>query len=213
MSRATRERTSPVALPYTNRHGDTYYLHEGRTKTGKPRYFAARSAGEGARATMPDGFEFTESINAVVSVARKGRDPAVVPAADLELVATELARHDHLWAHKVAPLRGAIVVYQPLGSSELAASSILGRSLWKGKDDTPAYRQRLAEARARVHARGQFDPVFRFAPIPDADGIHLASRMSYRGRGGWLDLRAGLLARLAREYIKLIGTDELFEHF
>lgn len=48
-------------------------------------------------------------------------------------------------------------------------------------------------------------------PATDAPGIYIASRMSYRGQGGWLDLRIGPLARLARKYIRLLGTDDLFE--
>jgi len=50
MSRAIRHPATPAALPHTNRRGDTYYLHQGLTKTGKPRYFAARAVGDGALA-------------------------------------------------------------------------------------------------------------------------------------------------------------------
>jgi len=58
----------PRTLSYTNRLGVTFYLHEGKTKTGKPRYFVAKTPREGALAAMPEGYEFSESINAVVSV-------------------------------------------------------------------------------------------------------------------------------------------------
>ena len=42
-----------AALAYTNRKGDTYYLHGGKTKTGKPRYFFAKAAGSGSLSEMP----------------------------------------------------------------------------------------------------------------------------------------------------------------
>ena len=209
MSRAIRHPPNAATRPYTNRRGDTYYLHQGLTKTGKPRYFAARAVGDGALATMPDGFEFTESINGVVSVARKGRDVHPVPPADLELVQVEQARHDHLSAYKVAPLRGDIVVYQPLGGMPAAVLPMRGPV----KVGTPAYLRQLAELRAQALLHQKFDPVFKFMPATDAPGVYLASRMSYRGQGGWLDLRAGPLTRLARQYIRLLGTDELFEEF
>ena len=51
------------ALSYTNRLGATFYLHDGQTKTGKPRYFVAKTIREGALAVMPEGYEFSESIN------------------------------------------------------------------------------------------------------------------------------------------------------
>ena len=53
-------------LSYTNRRGDRYYLHAGRTKTGKLRYFVAKTAAEGGLDTMPEEEEFPESINGVV---------------------------------------------------------------------------------------------------------------------------------------------------
>ena len=31
-----------MAIEYVNRRGDTYYLHQGKTKTGKPTYFFSR---------------------------------------------------------------------------------------------------------------------------------------------------------------------------
>lgn len=30
---------TPSGLSYQNRNGDVYYLHEGKTKTGNPRFF------------------------------------------------------------------------------------------------------------------------------------------------------------------------------
>ena len=50
-------------LNFTNRHGDTYYLHSSTTKTGKPRYFAAKDVGAGALTEMPAGYDWSESVN------------------------------------------------------------------------------------------------------------------------------------------------------
>lgn len=208
-----RPAPKPGALRYTNRFGDVYYLHEGRTKTGKPRYFVAKKVGEGALTVMPEGWSFTESINAVVSVTRGKPDTTVVPAEDLAVVEAEIARHDRLWAYKAAPFRGDIVVYQPMRGEIDAVFSEFSRYVWAGREGTPAYKQRLAEARAKIMARQQFDPVFKFSPVAAVAGAYFASRMSYRGKGGWLCLRPGPLARLVKQYIPLLGTDDLFGHF
>jgi len=66
-----------VARPvsYTNRKGQVYYLHAGKTKIGKRRYFVVKTIGDGVLAEVPAGFEIVESINAVVSVRRI--DPSV----------------------------------------------------------------------------------------------------------------------------------------
>jgi hypothetical protein len=50
--RLVKPAVDPPVVTHTNRMGDTYYLHEGKTKTGEPRYFFAKSAREGALAEM-----------------------------------------------------------------------------------------------------------------------------------------------------------------
>jgi hypothetical protein len=107
--------TTPVpskALSYTNRVGATYYLHHGKTKTGKPRYFVAKTVREGAIGEMPEGYEFSESINGVVSVRRVSTKASKIPDTDLAMVRAELARHQHLGQHRVEVVKGEIVVYE-----------------------------------------------------------------------------------------------------
>ena len=48
-------RPQTAALAYQNRLGETYYLHRGVTKTGKPRYFVTKTVGPGVLATLPKG--------------------------------------------------------------------------------------------------------------------------------------------------------------
>ena len=60
----------PRALSYVSRQGTTWYLQKGATKTGKPKYFVAKAEAAGSMSQMPEGFEFSESVNGVVSVRR-----------------------------------------------------------------------------------------------------------------------------------------------
>jgi hypothetical protein len=64
-------RRSVGALAYKNRRGDTYYLHEGTTKTDKRRYFVIKTERESALASMLEGFEFAKSVNGGVSMTRR----------------------------------------------------------------------------------------------------------------------------------------------
>jgi len=107
--------TDSQALSYTNRRGATFYLHEGKTKTGKPRYFTSKTVREGALSAMPEDYEFTESINNVVSVRRVSTSKAAskIPDTDLAMVRAELARHQHLGLHQVEVVKGEIVVFEP----------------------------------------------------------------------------------------------------
>lgn len=44
-----------TVFTYVNRMGVRFYLHGGKTKTDKPRYFFARDVRAGALAEMPEG--------------------------------------------------------------------------------------------------------------------------------------------------------------
>ena len=60
-----------MGLEYVNRCGDRYYLLQGKTKTGKPKYYASRKCNGVAVDRMPEGFEFYEHpAQGLVSVRR-----------------------------------------------------------------------------------------------------------------------------------------------
>lgn len=187
------------ALCYTDRYGGRWYLHEGRTKTGKPRYFVAREAGEGGRAAMPAGMEFRESINGVVSVAKIDRDAVTIPADDVALVRAELARHKHLWMCTAAAERGVIVAYQAEGISGAELFGI-ARMLGLGTGDLDA----------SASPRRRYAAVMKFTPT-EKPGIYSLTRYVYRGEGFWHWLDHGPLARLAKDYLRHIGTDAFYE--
>jgi hypothetical protein len=55
-----------MAIEYVNRRGQKYYLHEGKTKTGKPKYFFLMKAEGISDADIPNGYEIYENPNAQV---------------------------------------------------------------------------------------------------------------------------------------------------
>jgi hypothetical protein len=59
-----------MAVTYTNRKGTTYSLCRGVTKTGKTRYFFAREPVNEPVEKVPEGYEISESVNGVVSLAK-----------------------------------------------------------------------------------------------------------------------------------------------
>jgi hypothetical protein len=178
--------------------GDTYYLHQGKTKTGKPRYFFAKTICEGAITEMPEGFEVSESVNAVVSVRRKRKDGAQVPAADLEVVRETMQRLGHLRDCVVRADGKAIVIYQPYPRRE----QLEGRDFGFGRRLPASY----IEDRMK---KAQLSPVMKFEREGDEYAVY---RMTYRGEGGWsYPLGAGTLGALVKKYVRHIGTDEFFE--
>src|SRR6266481_3812791 len=64
------QRSSTVPITHTNAKGQTFCLHQGTTKTGKPKYYFAMQS-EGALATaIPAGYEIYENRNAQVFLSR-----------------------------------------------------------------------------------------------------------------------------------------------
>jgi hypothetical protein len=201
-SPSARSSSRDKPLAYTNRLGRTYYLHQGTTKTGKPRYFVARSIRAKALFEMPTGFEFTESINGVVSVRRIAESETTIPESDVELVRSALLQHEHLERHQVHCISDEIVIYEP---REVYSDSFLSETF--GLISTQAKR-RIADFRQRSV---KYDPVMKFVPALSTGEVYAAFRMSYRGEGGWHQFAIGDLEKLAGNYVWRIGTDELFE--
>jgi hypothetical protein len=179
---------------YTNRMGAVYYLHAGTTKTGKTRYFVAKTPGPGSLPELPAGFEFTESINGVVSVSRVDAASSSIPAVDVERVRQEVARHGHLQRHRVELRKDEILIHEPEGCRvDLSALGF------------PAPRP---AAYAAQHTK--YAPVMKFVAARSEPGIYTLSRMSYRGAGGWRYLSAGPLRELLPN-IRHVGTEQFFE--
>lgn len=190
---------SRSAFAYENRMGETYYLHGGTTKTGKPRYFFARTTREGALATMPKGFEVSESINGVVSVRRKIAGASPVPDEDVKVVELAVGRHRHLRGYVVRALGNALVVFEP----------------YPRPDDLQDIAQRLDAAHRGPSLiedrmkKAQYAPVMKFER--DDEG-YIVFRMTYRGKGGWSwPLATGKLPELAKKFVRHINADEFFE--
>jgi hypothetical protein len=138
-------------LSYKNRRGDRYYLHAGRTKTGKPCYFIAKTHGEGTLDAMPEGYEFAESINGVVSVRRIDRRGPQAPEQHVDLVRAEMGRHSQLRDHRAESVRGEIVIFEPFPLPNLDAKHTRLFGI-----------QRIALAYKNLAARIRYSPVLKF---------------------------------------------------
>ena len=66
------EESRSVVMPitYTNAKEKMYYLHQGTTKTGKPKYYFSTKPEGTLAASIPDGFEIYENPNAQVFLRR-----------------------------------------------------------------------------------------------------------------------------------------------
>lgn len=190
------------ALAYKNRRGETYYLHQGVTKTGKARYFVAKTVGPGALATLPEGLEIVETANGVVSVRHVDTSASAIPAEDVEAVRAFLAKHARLRAYAVEVRRGEILISEPVGV---------------GVGEIPGLAEELGLGRM-PHGLGfrstrptRYTPVMKLVRDGSTPGRYMVHRMTYRGDGGFLPLAGGSLQDLLGRFVVHLGTDEFFE--
>ncbi len=113
-------------ITHRNRRGDAYYLHEGKTTTGKVSYFFSRKTDGLLAAAMPSGFEAYETGNGLV-VLRK-TIPCLVSSEEVTAVRTALKTNAKARSAYVDARGDAITVFMPDIDVEESTEDILTRN-------------------------------------------------------------------------------------
>ena len=79
-----------TVVQHVNRKGDTYYLHQGRTKTGKPKYFFSKKSEGELCGQLPDGFEIYENPRGQIYCRRI--QPKLITQQEIEVVREALQK-------------------------------------------------------------------------------------------------------------------------
>ena len=126
-----------MPVKHVNRKRQTYFLHEGKTKTGKPKYFFSKDSEGTLLDAVPDGYEIYENPNAQVFL-RKAM-PEII--TDEEVVAVQIG------LRKFAPSQNCIVGTK---GEHIEVFQARGRPLPQdvavhadGRDDTAVFRRSL----------------------------------------------------------------------
>src|SRR5438876_7936641 len=106
---STSRRKVAMPITHTNAKGKTYYLHQGTTKTGKPKYyFSTKSEGPLADA-IPEGFEIYENPNAQVFLRRM--PPKLITDEERRVVEEGMRTYADVKDYKIDVKGKAIVIY------------------------------------------------------------------------------------------------------
>ena len=197
-----------MSITYTNRKGRTYYLRQGVTKTGKPRYYFAAKA-EGILAEeVPHGYTIQESANGIVSLVKER--PMLLLEKEIEAVRTAVQKHPKAKNYRVAVKPDRIVIYEHVGPNLMDLFADLKKEGFSIPDESMAKRLQEEE---RVY--GQFTPIMRFILTDGQKRRFRAQRMCYRGSiDDWIDIEFDeTIAKMAPRLIPKLGTDRFFELF
>jgi hypothetical protein len=98
-----------VPITYTTTTAQTYYLHQGRTKTGKPQYYFSLQREGRLADSIPEGCEIYETPNAQVFLRRI--PPRLITEAERQSVEEGMRQYARVQDYKIEVKGKAIVIY------------------------------------------------------------------------------------------------------
>jgi hypothetical protein len=102
-----------MAVAYRNRKQQTYFLHEGKTKTGKAKFFFSKESDGTLLDAIPEGYEIYENPNAQVFLRKK--TPQLVTDDEIGVVKAGLRQHAAAHNYIVDVKGNQIVIYEGQG--------------------------------------------------------------------------------------------------
>lgn len=193
-----------MGVEYTNRKGDVYYLHAGRTPTGRSKYYCSRERGDAPLDAVPAGYEIWESPEAGLVYVRKAK-PVVIPAFERQIVEDGIRRCTGLEYFLVDVQGNSLVVYLPAIDLD-RLTQVMGRVL-------PASSQVLRAERESMVRRSPFVKMMRFVLTDEDERLFRVERWCFRGSiDTWIFLDGPAhLEKLVGKYVKHLGTESFFD--
>jgi hypothetical protein len=192
-----------MPITHKNSRGQVYYLHEGKTKTGKPKYFVSMKSEGNLPEAIPTGFEIYERPGGLVSVRKIPQTP-ILPH-ELKYV-----------QDKVAPLvnqeseKEYAELYAMFGGAFLSPE--------KRVSFANRFRSRYeAEIRGQeiivYEVKGDGRPMMKFVLVDEETREYSAYRWCFKGSiDDWIELGSwGQLQDLVDQYCPALGTDRFYE--
>lgn len=199
---------STQPIEYTNRQDKTYYLFQGTTKKGNPRYFFSPSASGGKTECVPldhipEGYELFEHPNSNV-LLRKKLKTAVLPQElfFVRNMVEELEREDNDSAdYKLIEEHSGFMMFNSV--------ALRKRFVWRYRAEVVNDSIIVYEVRGR-----QASEVLCFVLVNAKSRQYDASRWIDTGMGHWRPLsKTGSIETVASEYCPKLVTDEFYEMF
>ena len=201
-----------MTVQYTNRTGKTYYLCEGKTKTGKPRYFfSLQQNGKGDSVEhVPEGYEIYEHPGNAQVFLRKKR-PKVITDIEKHLVEKHVKKLKRSKRYRVDCKDDFITIYE--SNTDIGElKSVLGDFL-KHMPLRPGETADEAMDTIVGAANQNYTAMLRFHLVDKKRRTFMAERFCFRGAiDDWVFLGGpDDLKKLAGKYITLLGTDNFFD--
>lgn len=192
-----------MAITYTNRKRKTYYLHQGKTKTGKPKYFFSLKA-EGALVTaVPDGYEVYENPNAQVFLRKI---PAKIISDDeIAVIRQGVEQFSQVQLFMIDAKKKVVSIFTPSQNVERISELLTSTAAQFGRSQ--------ADLDALLEQSLDYTSDLRFVLVDKQARLFQAQRYCYLGRiDDWIDI-GGVesLAVLVERYVGHLGQESMFD--
>ena len=201
-------------MEYVNRRGKRYYVLQGATKTGKPKYYCSQKA-DGLRVTqLPPEYEIYEQPSTAVVTVRKVK-PSDIRGDEVEFITTQVRSLSKVEYFIVQRDGDSILVYTCDMSSqdmnELFGITTGLQALLRVNPMIQASTQMKAK-QAQMAALSQYTPMLRFTLTDAIHRIFLLERWCFRGSvDGWIELDRDQLDSLTAEYLPHLRDESFYD--
>ena len=190
-----------MAYIHTNRKDKVYYLHQGKTKTGKPKYYFSQSNKGDTIDSIPYGYEVYENANAQVFVRRL--QPKIITEREVQLVKDSIKAYTKL-SHFFVEAKGDKIIVCTTDQDVDALRSLVSPFVEFGGIKFDNF----------IDKTVSFTPVMRFVLSDKEERIFYTERFCFRGSiDNWIYLgtSGGTLLSQLMQYIKHLGQESFYE--
>ncbi|MBK7002873.1 MAG: hypothetical protein IPH35_23905 [Rhodoferax sp.] len=191
-----------MSIQHTNRKGNVSYLHQGITKTGKPKYYFSSNSEGTLINEVPDGFEIYENPNAQVFLRRI--QPKLITDDERAVVDNGMKQFSQLKYYIIDIKKTTISIFTPNQDVERLSETFLS-----------FHRFQNAEISDVMPRYIDFSPMLQFELIDEKKRIFIAQRYCFRSSvDDWINLgKSGQLSELVKKYVKHLEQESYFDLF
>ncbi|MGK7878034.1 MAG: hypothetical protein AB4426_33420 [Xenococcaceae cyanobacterium] len=189
-----------MAVEYINRKGQKYYLHEGKTKTGKPKYFFSMKKDGDLIDFIPEEYEIYENPNAQVFLRKIPLK--VFTDQEIKIVEEGVKKFAKLDNFIVDVKKNNIIVYLPDQNVGDLAELFSAFPFGDRSNASQLFLQSLT-----------YSPMMQFV-LEDAEiRKFVVERWCFRGSvDDWIPLDSSTdLKKLVKKYCRHLGKESFYE--
>ena len=189
-----------MPVEHINRKGQKYYLHQGVTKTGKPKYFFSMKNEGNLVEKIPDGFQIYENPNAQVFLQRI--QPKIITDDEIAIVEKGMKKFSSLQYYRIDVKKNIIYVYTP--DQNVTYLSELYSSFPQAK---------ATDVKDAVTRSISYSSMLRFVLYDEHKRIFITERFCFLGSiDDWIEIgKSDTLQKLVEKYVKHLEKDSFYE--